>query len=116
MFEVIVGWLILSGAIWATAAILPGVKVDGFGPAMGVAAVFSILNMLFGWILFILIGIGTLGIGFILFFITAWIVNAIMLSVTDGVIDSFHIDSFGWALAAAFLISSFSALGNWIVY
>ena len=102
--------------LWLAAAISPGVKVDGFGPALGVAALFSLLNFLFGWIVFILIGIGTLGIGFILFFVTIWIVNAIMLSVTDAMLDSFEIDGFGWALGASFLISVFAAIGQAIVF
>lgn len=116
MFELIAGWLILSAAIWATAALLPGVRLDNFGTALGVAAVFALLNGLFGWIAFILLGIATLGLGFILFFITQWVVNAIMLSVTDAAIDSFKLDSFGWSMGAALLISTFASIGQWIVF
>lgn len=116
MFELIAGWLILSAAIWATGALLPGVHIDNFGTAIGVAALFSLLNVLFGWIVFILLGVATLGIGFLLFFITAWVVNAIMLSVTDGLVSSFRIDSFGWSLVAALLISAFASFGQWIVF
>lgn len=116
MFEIIVGWLILSVAVWATAAVLPGVHVRGFGTAVAVAAVFGILNFLFGWLLFIIIGIGTLGLGFLLFFITAWIVNALMLYATDALMRSFKIDSFVWALVASLMISVVSTIGQWIVF
>ena len=116
MFEFFAGWLILSAAIWGTAAILPGVRVDNFGTAVAVAAVFSLLNFLFGWIAFVLIGVVTLGIGFILFFITQWIVNGLMLAATNALVDRFHVDSFGWALIAALMISAFAALGQWIVF
>ena len=116
MFEILAGWLILSVAIWATSAVLPGVRVDSFGTAAIVAVVFGLLNFLFGWIFFILIGIGTLGLGFLLFFITQWIVNAIMLSITNAAVDSFKIDSFGWSLVAALLISAFASIGQWIVF
>lgn len=116
MFEFIAGWLVLSVAVWLTAAVLPGVKVDGFGPAVGVAAVYSILNFVLGWIAFLILGVFTLGLGFIFFFITIWIINAIMLSITDAMMDSFELDGFGWALAASFVISCFAAVGNWIVF
>ena len=116
MFELIAGWLILSVAVWFTAMLLPGVKLEGFGPALGVAAVYSVLNFLLGWIAFIILGVFTLGLGFIFFFITIWIINAIMLSITDGLMDSFELDSFGWALGASLVISCFSAIGNWIVF
>lgn len=116
MFEFIAGWLILSAAIWGTAAVLPGVRVDSFGTAAAVAAVFSLLNFLFGWIVFIVIGVATLGIGFILFFVTAWVVNAIMLSVTDGLVKGFHIESFWWALGASALITTFAGIGQAIVF
>lgn len=116
MFALIAGWLILSAAIWATAAILPGVKIDGFGTAAGVAAVFSLLNYLFGWIVFTLIGLATLGLGFVLFFITQWIVNAIMLSVTDKLFGSFHLSGFRWALIASLFISLFASFGQWLVF
>lgn len=116
MFALIAGWLILSVAIWGTAAVLPGVRIDGFGTAAAVAAVFSLLNFFFGWVLFILIGVGTLGIGFLLFFITEWVVNSILLKVTDGLFDTFHVDSFGWAMVASLLISAFASIGQWIVF
>lgn len=116
MIEIIVGWLILSAAIWVTSAVLPGVRVDNFGTAAIVAVVFGLLNFLFGWIFFILIGVGTLGLGFLLFFITQWIVNAILLSVTNAMIDDFKIDSFWWSLGAALMISVFAAIGQWIVF
>ena len=115
MFEYLAGWLVLSIAVWLTAALLPGVKVDGFGTAAGVAAVYSILNYLFGWIAFMIFGVLTLGIGFVFFFITIWIINAIMLSITDGMMSSFKLDSFKWALAASAVISFFSAIGNLIL-
>ena len=116
MLEFIGGWLVLSIAIWLTAALLPGVKVDGFGPAVGVAAVYSVLNYLLGGIAFFLFGVFTLGLGFLFFFITIWIINAIMLSITDGLMDSFEVDSFGWALMASLVISVFSAIGSWMVF
>lgn len=111
----LVALLVLSAAIWLTATVLPGVQIKGFGTAIGVAVVFSVLNFLFGWLLFGLIGIGTLGLGFLLYFITQWVVNAILLYATDKLFSSFHIQSFAWAMVASLVISAFASVGQWII-
>ncbi|MEK7706339.1 MAG: phage holin family protein, partial [Myxococcota bacterium] len=84
---ILYSWLILAVAVWLTAQLLPGVKVSGIGGALVVALIFGILNWLVGWLLFVVIGIGTLGVGFILAFATRWLVMAILLKVTDLLTD-----------------------------
>ena len=112
----LLSWLVLSVAVWVTAAILPGFEVRGFWGAVKVAALFGLLNWLIGWLIFVLIGIGTLGIGFLLAFITRWIVSAILLKVTDALSSSLTIASFGRALIAALLMSGIGTLAEWVVY
>jgi putative membrane protein len=61
------------------------------------------------------LGIATLGLGFLLAFITRWVVNAIVLKLTDALTDHLKIDSFGWALGGALLMSVLMTLGEWVV-
>ncbi|TVP42647.1 MAG: phage holin family protein, partial [Gemmatimonadales bacterium] len=103
--SLLLSWLILSLAVWITAVVLPGFHVKSMGSAFIVAAIFGILNVLIGWLFFVIIGIATLGIGFLLAFLTRWLVNAILLKITDAVTDRLTIDSFGWALLGALMIS-----------
>ncbi len=98
-------WLVLAAAIWVTAAVLPGVQIKDALSAVVIAAVFSVLNVLLGWLIFVLLGVVTLGIGFWLAVVTQWVVNAIVLSLTSKVTGRLKIDSFGWALAAAACIT-----------
>lgn len=98
-------WLVLSFAVWLTAAILPGFKVTGFWGAVKAAAVFGTLNWLLGWFFFVVLSIATLGIGFILAFITHWIVMAVILKLADKVSSSIEIDTFGTALIGALLMT-----------
>lgn len=100
----------LSVVVWVTAAILPGIRIRGFWDAIIVALVFGLLNWALGWLLFAVIGIATLGIGFLLFFITRWVVDAILLKLTDALTDRVQVDGFGWALGAALLIAALSAV------
>ena len=62
-----------------------------------------------------ILGIASLGIGFLLAFITRWIVNAILLKVVDAVSDKLNIRSFGTALVGALIISLLGTIGQWLV-
>jgi len=114
--EILLSWLVLSGAVWLTAVLLPGFEVRGFGGALIVAAVFGFLNWLLGWLLFVVIGIGTLGLGFLLAFITRWLVMAVLLKLTDALLDSLKIKSLGVALVGAAVMSLFGTAGQWLVH
>jgi putative membrane protein len=115
MVSILVTWLISAAAVWITAAILPGFKVKGFGSAMGVAAIFGILNALLGWILFHLFSIGTLGLGYLFAFLTVWVVNAILLKITDAMTDSLKIEGWFMTFIGAASISFFTSVGRWVL-
>ena len=111
--QMLLSWLVLSISVWVTAAILPGFRVNGFGGAVRAAAVFGILNWLLGWLIFGFIGIATLGIGFLLAFLTRWLVMAILLKFVDGLSSNFKIDSFGTAVVGALLMSGIGTLAEY---
>ncbi|HET9934624.1 MAG TPA: phage holin family protein [Polyangiaceae bacterium] len=106
MAKWLLAWLIQSAAVWVTAAVLPGFELrPGFWPAVRVAAVIGILNFLLGKLLFVVLGISTLGLGFLFAFITRWIVAALLLKLAAALSSSLRIASFGRALIGALLIS-----------
>jgi putative membrane protein len=111
----LISWLVLTLIVLLTAAIVPGVTVRGFGGALVVAALFGLLNVAIGWLLFIAIGFGTLGLGFLLAFLTRWIVDAILLKLVDALSRSIEIVSFGHALLAAMVMSGLGTLAEWIM-
>ena len=113
--NILISWLVLALIVWLTAVVLPGFEVRGFKGAIIVAAVFGIMNWLLGWFLFAVIGIATLGIGFLLAFVTHWIVNALLLKLTDAVSRSLTIRSFGHALMGAAVIGLFSVVSRMVL-
>jgi putative membrane protein len=116
MFDILISWLILSGAFYLTAELLPGFELKGGARgALLVAALFGVVNWLIGWLLFVIIGIASLGIGFLLAFLTRWLVNAILLKVVDAVSDTLNIKSFGTAMIGALIISLVGTVGQWLV-
>lgn len=113
--SLILSWLILSLAVWITAVALPGFHVKSFGSAILVAGLFGILNFLLGWLFFAVFTIATLGLAWLLAFITRWIINAILLKITDALTDHLTIDSFGWALGGALMMSALGTIGELLV-
>lgn len=113
--SVLLSWLVLSFAVWLTDAILPGFHVRSAKSAVIVAAVYGILNFLLGWLLFALFTIATLGLAWLFAFVTRWIINAILLVITDKLTDHLTIDGFGWALGGALMMSAIGTAGEWLV-
>lgn len=114
--NLILSWLILTLAVWGTAALLPGVSVKSLRDALVVAAIFGILNWCIGWLLFVLIGVGTLGLGFLLAFLTRWVVMALLLKITSGLTPRISIRSFGWAMLAAMFMSAIGTFAEYVFF
>ncbi len=111
----ILSWLILSLAVWVTAAVLPGFHLKSTGSALLVAAIFGVLNFFLGWLFFAVFTIATLGLAWLLAFITRWVINAILLKITDAFTDHLTIDGFGWALGGALMMSVLGTAGEWFL-
>jgi putative membrane protein len=105
IMDLLAAWFVLALGVFIAAKLVSGVEVPDFWDAIVVAAVFGTLNFLLGWLFFIVIGIATLGIGFLLFFTTRWVVNAIMLMLTASFTPRLRIRGFGTAMIASLVIS-----------
>jgi putative membrane protein len=93
-------WLILTFAIMTAAYLFSGIHVDGFGSALFAALVLGILNAFFRPILFILtLPINVLSLGLFTF-----VINALLLLMTSGVIGGLVVDSIS---LVSLLLSSF---------
>ena len=106
----LISWALLTIVVFITAAVVPGFRIRGFTGAVLVAALFGILNFFLGWLLFVAIGLGTLGLGFVLAFLTRWLVDAIVLKIVDALSKSLEIESFGRAFLAALVMSGLGTL------
>jgi putative membrane protein len=104
--------LVLAGAIWLTAWLLPNVTVHGgFFTYLWIAVLFALVNGFIGPILRLVafpLTILTLGL-------FALVVNAALVGITAKLSHDFSIDGFWPAVLAAILISVFSAVLNMLV-
>jgi len=95
----------LTLTVLALARVFSSVKVRSVGSAVAVAVVFSLLNFFLGWLIRVALflpAILTLGL---LFLVLPFIVNTILLWLTDKVMRSFEIETMGGLLASAAVIT-----------
>jgi putative membrane protein len=99
-------WLILTLAILTAAYLFPGIRVAGFGSAFLAALVLAFLNAFFRPLLFIL----TLPINVLTLGLFTFVINAMLLLMTSGVIGGLQVAGFGSALLGSLIISLVSWL------
>jgi putative membrane protein len=107
---------LLTATLLGIARFLPGVEVKGVKSAVIVAVVFSVLNLLLGWfikgVLFVP-ALLTLGL---LFFFIPFIINAVLLWLTDKLVDSFELKSPRALFLSAAVITAVNWLWNALVH
>lgn len=106
MTGLLLRWLILTVAIMVAAYLFSGIHVSGFGSALFAALILGILNAFFRPILFIL----TLPINVLTLGLFTFVINALLLMMTSGVIGGLVVEGFGSALFGSLIISLVSWL------
>ena len=106
MTGLLLRWLILTVAIMVAAYFFSGIHVSGFGSALFAALILGILNAFFRPILFIL----TLPINVLTLGLFTFVINALLLMMTSGVIGGLVVEGFGSALFGSLIISLVSWL------
>ena len=101
MLRAIIDVLVTAGLLFALASAMPGVRLKSYGTAVIVALVYGLLSFflgtLIGMILFIpmFLSLGLLGL----------LINALMLWLTDKLVEDFEIDSVKTTLIMAVLLT-----------
>ena len=110
MINILWNVLLLSVAVFLVAKLLPGIRLKNFGTAVIVAIVYSLINLLIGWLLVLL----SLPFMIITFGLFKFIINGFLLLITDKILDDFEIDGLGTTFFAAFLITIIDSILRWI--
>ncbi len=111
MINLLLVWLINSVAIYATAAILPGIVVKNFKTALLAAIVLGLLNAILKPIL----SFFSIPLIFITLGLFSLVINAVVLWISAGFLDGFEIRGFWWAMLGAIIISILSGVMSSIV-
>jgi putative membrane protein len=111
MIALIIHFILLGMVILFIARSLPGMYVDGYGTALGVAIVYGLINVTLGTVFKVLsipLIVVTLGL-----FLLA--INTFLLWLTDSLFEDFEIDSIGTTFVAAVLITISDTMLGWIL-
>lgn len=96
-------------AILAASKFVPGVRIRKTETAIGIAFAFAALNLVIGWLLKAVLTLALLPAALLTFglayLVLGLIVNAILLAITDKLIDDFEIDGYWPLVQSAGLIS-----------
>lgn len=110
MLDIIVHILLLAVAVFAVAQLLPGIRLTGFGAAIWVAIVYSLVNMTLGAVLrflgfpFIIVTLG-------LFLL---VINVFLLWLTDLFVEDFEIRDTGTLIIGSILITFTHTVLGWV--
>lgn len=105
ILQALLRFVILAVAVYLISRIFPGVRIRSFKAALVVSAVYGLLNFLLFRVLIILtfplivlkwVTLGLFGV----------VLNAVLLMITDKLVDDFELSGFGSALLAAVGISA----------
>jgi uncharacterized membrane protein YvlD (DUF360 family) len=101
--HILISWLVAGVSVFVAAAIVPGVSVGGFGDALAAAVLIAALNAALPPIVAALRLPFTLALGFVI----VLALDALMLVLASHISSrTIRVDSFGWALLAAIVISA----------
>jgi putative membrane protein len=94
----------------ATAYVVPGFKVRGFGSAMIAAVAVGIANATIYWfLLFLTLPLNILTLGLFTF-----VVNGMVIKICAALVGGFEVDSWFAAIIGAILLTVFNALFTWL--
>ena len=106
----------LTVTVLALSRIFSTVKIKSVAAAVVVAIVFSVLNVFLGWLIRVALfvpAILTLGV---LFLFVPFIVNTVLLWLTDKLLGSFEIETAGALFASAAIITVVNGVFNFALH
>jgi putative membrane protein len=109
--RVLIAWLLSGAAFLGVSKILPGFRIQSYSTALVVSAVYSVLYMVLHFIFFKVLWILTIPFVILTLGIIFFVVNAVILWLTDRIVEDFDIDSTATLLIAAVLLT----ILNWVI-
>jgi putative membrane protein len=116
MIRILIGWVLSALAFLGLSKMLPGFYVRSFGSALVIAAVYGILHMILHFILFRVFWILTIPLVILTLGLIYFVVNTVILWLTDKLVEDFHIESTGILLLAAILLTVVNGLIRLVLF
>jgi uncharacterized membrane protein YvlD (DUF360 family) len=103
---ILITWAVTTVSLFVASQLLDGMKLKGGVVShFFVAALFGIMNVLLGQAIYLAIGIGTLGLGFLLAFVSRLLATAFVLRIVGALTSRLSLKDFKTAFLAATIMS-----------
>jgi putative membrane protein len=112
MTELLVHWLLATLTLLATAHLVPGIKVTGFGAALVAAIIVGIVNALVWPVLLVL----TLPLTFVTFGLFLLVLNGLCLKLSAALTPGFSIDGFFPAVLGSIVLTVLGWLVRFVFF
>ena len=112
MMRLLLQWVLSALSLMAVAKLLPGFRVQDFGSALVVAAVYGVLHVLLYRVLVFLAFIPVI----LTFGLFIFVINAFLLFLTSAVLDNFKINNIPTALIGAVMLTILNGLWRWLLF
>ncbi len=111
----LISWLAVGIGLWLADKFIADFEVTGDWTSYALlAAVLGVLEFLIGWLLFVILGVVSLGLGFLFGFVTRLVVSAIVLKIADALSSRLTIRGFTPALLGALVIALASGVVDFL--
>src|SRR5262249_26313451 len=104
MRRFLVHWLVLALALFVCSRVLPGVHVDSYTTLAVGSPVLGFINAIIRPILLVL----TLPLTLLTLGLFYFVINGVAFGLAAWVVPGFDVDSIGWAILGALVVSLFS--------
>ncbi len=115
MSAVFLSWLCLSMIVWLTTLLVRGLTFRGLWSSLGFAGLFGLVNFGVGWLLFVVSGVPTLGVGLLVAFVARWFSTALLLHGVGALSSHLQVRSFNAVFFAAMVMSALSLSVDWVL-
>jgi putative membrane protein len=112
MMYLIVSWLLSALSLMIVAHVVSGFRVESFGAALIASLVIGLINSTLGVLLKIL----TLPLTIVTFGLFLFVINALILRMTSGLVSGFYVESFGPAFVGAIVLALVSTVLRHLVF
>jgi uncharacterized membrane protein YvlD (DUF360 family) len=102
--------------LWLADKLLPDFDISGDWKSYAlVAALLGVLQFCLGWLIFVVLGVATLGLGFVFSFVTRLVASAIVLWIADKLSSRLQIRGFLPAFFAAVIIALTNSAADFLL-
>jgi putative membrane protein len=112
MLYLIVNWFLSALSLMIVAYIVPGFQVHSFGSALVASLVIGLIDSTLGVLLKLL----TLPLTLITFGLFLFVINALVLRMTSGLVSGFYVESFGPAFIGAIVLAIVTTVLRHLVF